>query len=204
MHKEVLEVRLMHMSISESPSRLSGTGSPGHMEGKRTIGTSRTGIHDFLDGSIPRGKSLIYYAQPGAEGEVFGMQTAYNTLSNGGTCVFVASSTSPGIINLLRKTSASTIVFGSLSTIMDLCGEKETIEAVRLWNTMAALYGHVLVYNFTAWPYSHDTLSLIKKDLFNAVISIGGMTKNVITGKCFSVLKSDWMNNMRTRCYSGY
>gem|GEM_PF-5732986 len=35
---------------------------------------------------IPGGKSIIYYTQPGVEGEVFGMQTAYNALKNGGTC----------------------------------------------------------------------------------------------------------------------
>jgi len=37
---------------------------------------------------IPGGKSIIYYTQPGVEGEVFGMQTAYNALKNGGTCAW--------------------------------------------------------------------------------------------------------------------
>ncbi len=77
------------------------------------------------------------------------------------------------VIELLKELPASTVVFESLSTIMDLCGEVETIEAVRKWNKTATLYSHTIVYNFTAWPYSPQTLNLIQKELFNAVIYIG-------------------------------
>ncbi|MFZ3060097.1 MAG: ATPase domain-containing protein [Candidatus Methanoperedens sp.] len=201
-------------------------------------------LDEILGGGIPKGKSLVYYSQPGVEGEVFGMQTVYNTLKSGGNCVFVVSSTIPDIvkglfkeygwdideykdrlclvdaynpligapsdekyivsnpdniesfnkiiIDLIKELPPSTIVFGSLSTIMDLCGEKETIEAVRNWNKMAMLYNHVLVYNFTVWPYTNQTLHLIKEELFNAVISIGSIAERVIFGQYFGILKSDW------------
>ncbi len=201
-------------------------------------------LDDFLDGGIPKGKSIVYYIQPGVEGEIFGMQTIHSTLKSGGTAVFVVSSTIPDIaksqfkeygwdidsfkdklffvdsynpligapssekyvvptpddindfskimVDILKETPPSTIVFGSLSTIMDLCGEKETIEAVKTWNKMAMLHDHVMVYNFTAWPYSRETLELIQGDLFNAVISIGGIAERVIFGQYFGVLKSDW------------
>ena len=66
------------------------------------------------------------------------------------------------ITDVMKELPPSTIVFGSLSTIMDLCGEKETIEAVKTWNKMAIQYDHVVVYNFTAWPYSHETMDLIR------------------------------------------
>ncbi|MCE8423012.1 MAG: GTP-binding protein [Candidatus Methanoperedens sp.] len=206
-------------------------------------------LDEFLAGGIPKGKSLIYYIQPGVEGEVFGMQTVYNSLKSGGTCVFVASSTIPEIIktqfkefgwdigpyqkklffvdaynpligvpsnekyvvqnpdridefnktilNILKELPPSTIVFGSLSTVMDLCGEKETIDAVRNWNKMAMLYDHIMVYNFTAWPYSQETLDTIRKDLFNAVISIGGIAERVIFGQYFGISKSDWTNETK-------
>ena len=75
---------------------------------------------------------------------------------------------------------------------MDLCGENETIEAVRNWNKLAMLYNHVMVYNFTAWPYSDQTLDLIKDKLFNSVITIGGIAERVIFGQYFGLLKSDW------------
>ena len=201
-------------------------------------------LDEFLGGGIPKGKSLVFYSQPGVEGEIFGLQTVHQTLKMGGTCVFVVSSTIPDIVkgqfkefgwdislfkdklffvdsynpligapsnekylisnpdkiedfnktivDIIKELPPSTIVFGSLSTIMDLCGEKETIEAVRMWNKMAMLYNHVIVYNFTAWPYSDETLDLIKGDLFNSVISIGGIAERVIFGQYFGILKSDW------------
>jgi hypothetical protein len=60
----------------------------------------------------------------------------------------------------------SVIIVGSLSTIMDLCGEEKTLEAIKLWNKMALLYDHVIIYNFTAWPYSESTIHAIKDELF--------------------------------------
>lgn len=201
-------------------------------------------LDEFLNGGIPKGKSLVYYNQPGVEGEIFGLQTIYNTVKNGGVGVFVASSTMPDITrgqfkemgwdidhfkdklffvdaynpligspsneryvvsnpdniesfskvieNVMKELPPSAIVFGSLSTIMDLCGEKETIEAVKAWNKIGILYEHVMIYNFTAWPYSQETLNAIKGELFNTVISIGGIAERVIFGQYYGILKSDW------------
>lgn len=237
------------VSILPSANDASCTCSNAHLEVKNIAKTNITEMYAFLHGSIPDGKSLIYYTQPGVEGEIFGMHTAYTALKSGRTCTFVASSTSPCIIrnqfkefgwdtgpfksrlffvdaydpligalskekyvitnpesiydfsnaimNLLEESTASTVVFGSLSTIMDLCGERETTEAVKLWNKTAMQYGHILVYNFTAWPYSQETLNLIKKDLFNVVICIGGVEGSTISRQYFGILKSDWMNKWR-------
>lgn len=86
----------------------------------------------------------------------------------------------------------ATVMFESLSTIMDLCGEKETIDAVKNWNMHGMLYEHVLIYNFTAWPYEPETLDLIKHELFDAVITVGGIAERVIFGQYFGVLKAEW------------
>ncbi len=210
----------------------------------------KTGIpklDELLGGGIPEGKSIVYYTQPGVEGEVFGLQTIYTSIKEGRKGVFITSSTTPDMIkgqfkefgwdvnfnnldfvdaynpligapsnekyivsnpdnienfsntitDLMKEAQPSTIVFGSLSTIIDLCGEKETIEAVREWNKIAKVHGHVMVYNFTAWPYSKETLDLIKNNLFNAVISIGGVAERVIFGQYFGVLKSDWTKEIK-------
>jgi small GTP-binding protein len=206
-------------------------------------------LDESLGGGIPEGKSLVYYIQPGVEGEVFGIQTVYNSLKAGRTCVFVVSSTIPDITkslfkefgwdiapftdklffvdaynpligapskeryvvthpdnigtfskiitDVIKELPPSTIVFGSLSTIMDLCGEKETIEAVKNWNKMAMLYDHVIIYNFTVWPYSQETLSLIKEKLFDAVISIGSIAERIIFGQYFEIFKSDWIKETK-------
>ncbi len=206
-------------------------------------------LDEFLGGGIPKGKSLVYYIQPGVEGEIFGLQTIYNSLKKGGAGVFVVSSTIPDIIkgqfrefgwdihqfkdrlffvdaynsligapsnekyvvskpddieefskiitNAIKELPPSTIVFGSLSTIIDLCGEKETLEAVNTWNKMAKIYDHALVYNFTAWPYSEETLKAIKGDMFNAVISVGGISERVIFGQYFGIFKADWIREIK-------
>lgn len=206
-------------------------------------------LDEFLGGGIPNGKSLVYFIQPGVEGEIFGLQTIHSSLKKGGTGVFVVSSTIPDIIKgqfrefgwdiqqfkeqlffvdaynsligapsnekyvvsnpdnieefsriimkAIKELPPSTIVFGSLSTIIDLCGEKETLEAVRTWNNMAKLYDHVLVYNFTAWPYTEETLKAIKEDMFNAVISVGGISERVIFGQYFGIFKADWIKEIK-------
>ncbi|MCD4843491.1 MAG: GTP-binding protein [Methanosarcinales archaeon] len=87
----------------------------------------------------------------------------------------------------------SVFVFSSLSTIMDLCGEENTINAVRSWNKSAKTNKIVNVYNFTAWPYTESTLAQIKTDLFNCVINVGGIAQQVIYGQYFGVAKADWL-----------
>lgn len=95
------------------------------------------------------------------------------------------------LMRSFKESPPSTIVFGSLSTIMDLCGEKETIEAVRIWNMMAKLCGHTLVYNFTAWPYSNEVMNCIKKDLFNSVVCVDGMTERMVLEQHCEIHKSN-------------
>ena len=87
----------------------------------------------------------------------------------------------------------SVFVFSSLSTIMDLCGEENTINAVRSWNKSAKSNKMVNVYNFTAWPYTESTMAQIKTDLFNCVVKVGGIAQQVIYGQYFDVAKADWL-----------
>ena len=97
----------------------------------------------------------------------------------------------------LKELLPSTIVFESLSIIMDLYGEKETIEAVKIWNRIAEENGHIVVYNFIAGSYSNETLDKIKNDLFNAVISIGGITERGLSGQYFKISKADWTKEIK-------
>ena len=207
-------------------------------------------LDDYLHGGVPMGKTLVYYAYPGVEGTVFGMQSLCHAMSNGMSGVYVASSTEPhrireqfnefgwdaeeygdqfaiidafsGLIGAdsheryvvadpedtrsltqciknamedLREPGV--IVFESLSTVMDLCGESETLDAIEEWNQYAMLYDHAMIYNFTAWPYSDDTLLAIKEDIFDSTISVGGITGNVIFGQYFGVLKTNWTDAVR-------
>ncbi len=201
-------------------------------------------MDELLQGGIPKGKSLVYYTQPGIDCEIFGLHTIYKTLKSGGKCVFIVNSTTPQnirdkfrdfgwsidnfynnflfvdafsyligdpsnekfvisnhddiedinkkISDLLNISTSCTVVFESLSNIMDLYGEKETIKAVKGWNELAKLKGHVMIYNFTAWAYSQESLDLIKKELFNAVVTACGIGEYVIFGKYLGLFKMDW------------
>jgi len=64
---------------------------------------------------------------------------------------------------------------------MDLCGEKETIEAISMWNMMAKLCGHVITYNFAGWHFSYETLNSLKNDLFNSVVYVGGIAEKGVS-----------------------
>ena len=58
----------------------------------------KTGIpklDDFMGGGVPPGRSLVYYVQPGVEGDVFGMQTLYHHLMQGGKGIYVTTSSAP-------------------------------------------------------------------------------------------------------------
>jgi hypothetical protein len=75
---------------------------------------------------------------------------------------------------------------------MDLCGEEETLEGLKDLSTLLVLYDACGVYNFTAWPYSEETLRKIKEELFNAVIKVGGIAERVIFGQYYGISKVDW------------
>ncbi|MDY6958608.1 MAG: GTP-binding protein, partial [Halobacteriota archaeon] len=88
------------------------------------------------------------------------------------------------------------IVCGSLSTIMDLCGEKETLRCIENWNKIICVNDSVGIYNFTAWPYSKETIKRIRDDYFNATIKVGGIAERVIFGQYYGVPKVDWTDTI--------
>ena len=141
-------------------------------------------LNTFLDGGIPKGKSIMYLIQPEVEGEIFGMQTLYKNLEDGRKAVFITTKSDlqvirksfeeygwdiakyrdrlvfvdaysalignesdaqylindpnniqsyDSIITELLEESGTVITFGSLSSILDLCGES-TLEYVKKWN----------------------------------------------------------------------
>jgi len=58
----------------------------------------KTGIpklDEMLGGGVPAGKSLLFFTQPGIEGDVFGMQALYNALSSGLRAAYVLTMSPP-------------------------------------------------------------------------------------------------------------
>ncbi len=212
------------------------------MNGKMKTGIPK--LDDVLMGGIPEGNTLLYHTQPGVKGEVFGMQSLYQNLSEGKKGVFITTTTEPNAVrgqfeefgwdikrfndnftivdaysalvgmssderyfvenpgnieNLSEAISQaiedfpdSTIAWGSLSTIMDMTDEAETLVQVKKWNKQIRANNSIGVYNFTAWPYSEDTLRQIKEELFNAVRVVKGIEERIIFGQYYAALKVDW------------
>ncbi|MEE8402816.1 MAG: ATPase domain-containing protein [Candidatus Hydrothermarchaeaceae archaeon] len=84
------------------------------------------------------------------------------------------------------------VAFASLSTVIDMCGEEKTLEYVKKWNKNLMLNDSIGLYNFVAWPYSKETLTRIKEELFNTVIVVKGIAERFIYGQYYGVLKADW------------
>ncbi|MHC1579368.1 MAG: ATPase domain-containing protein [Candidatus Alkanophagales archaeon] len=58
----------------------------------------KTGIpklDEMLGGGVPAGKSLLFFTQPGIEGDVFGMQALYSALSGGLRAAYVLTMSPP-------------------------------------------------------------------------------------------------------------
>jgi len=86
----------------------------------------------------------------------------------------------------------SVVLIDTLSALMDMFGEDEVTEAVMGWCEHAKKSGHVLVCNFTAWPYSDEVLEDIKERVFECTVMVGGIAERVVLGQYFGLLKASW------------
>ncbi len=83
------------------------------------------------------------------------------------------------------------VVYGSLSQLVDICGEGVE-EYVREWNKQIMLNDGVAIYNFTAWPYPEEILRKMKEELFNCVVQVGGVGGRVLFGQYYGIIRADW------------
>ncbi len=82
------------------------------------------------------------------------------------------------------------MVFDSLSNIMDMCGERETLEGIERINKDVGSSGFVTIYNFIAWPYKEAIIYRMKR-LFNAIIEVN-VVEDVVTRQRMEIKKVDW------------
>ncbi|MFO7966537.1 MAG: GTP-binding protein [Archaeoglobaceae archaeon] len=202
-------------------------------------------VLDDIFGDVPAKKTLTYYIDPEAEGNVFAMQTLFTNLELGHNCALVISTMDPHTVrrnfkeygwilddlpnfslvdaysgyigspsneeyvvkdpsNIEQLDKAvckaieenDMVTFGSLSTIIDICGE-EALSYVQEWSKYAKLNNTFIVYSFVTWPYPENVMDRIN-ELSNAIIKVGGVHHRVVLGQYYGILKSDWVEVKNT------
>lgn len=96
------------------------------------------------------------------------------------------------ITKSINEIKSGTGVINSFSTIVDSVGEKNALQLIAKWNSLALKNKVNLIYLFTVWAYPEDFLKKLKEEM-NCVISVSGIEKRVIIGQYFAVMKADWM-----------
>lgn len=82
------------------------------------------------------------------------------------------------------------LIFSSLSTIMDICGEN-IFDYIGKWGEFARDNDCVIIYSFTNWSYPKAVVKKLN-ELSNTVVNVGGIHHRVILGQYYGIVKSDW------------
>ena len=82
-------------------------------------------------------------------------------------------------------------VFDSLSTIMDLCGEREALQGIYRINERIGKKEGVAIYNFTVWPYNESVMYRIKRG-FDSIVEIKPIRGEALRGQEYYVSKVGW------------
>lgn len=87
-------------------------------------------LDEYLGGGIPKGKTLLYYTQPGIEGTIFAMQTLFHNLEKGHKGVFITSTVHPGALREFFKEFGWDIErFADNFAIVDACSASIGMES---------------------------------------------------------------------------
>ncbi len=92
----------------------------------------------------------------------------------------------------LENTPGSVVVvFDSLSTILDLCGEIEALQGIYRINDEINRQNGISIYNFTSWPYKESIIYRIKRG-FDSIVEISPMSRESLIGQKYHISKISW------------
>ncbi|MEM1513936.1 MAG: GTP-binding protein [Candidatus Thermoplasmatota archaeon] len=94
------------------------------------------------------------------------------------------------LMEVVEKIERGVIIFDSLSNIMDLCGEKDTLDGIERLNKEIRNKEIVSFYNFIAWPYKEAIIYRLKR-IFNAIIEIN-LVEDIVIRQKMHIKKVDW------------
>ncbi len=94
------------------------------------------------------------------------------------------------VLEKSSKDKHKIVIFDSISTFIDHCGEN-SIDELRIWKELFQKTNSTGIFLFTEWPYEKKTLN--KVSLFSdAIISISAIEEKVILREYFHVSKVNW------------
>lgn len=82
------------------------------------------------------------------------------------------------------------IIFDSISTFIDQCGE-DAVDELRIWKSMFEETNSTGIFLFTEWPYEKKTLDKVRL-ISDAIVSISAVEEKVILREYFHVSKVSW------------
>ncbi len=91
---------------------------------------------------------------------------------------------------LTEKSNHKIVVFDSISTLIDHCGEKSLDELVE-WKKLFIKHNATGIFLFTEWPYDKGILNKIKASA-DAIVQLNAIEEKVILREYFTVPKVDW------------
>lgn len=101
------------------------------------------------------------------------------------------------LIDVIRKHKDSIIVFDALSSFLDLEQEPEVLlRYLNDWVESSRKNNVTLVLLFTEWMYDEDVINKVK-EMADFILELKALETNVILRKYFSVLKADWVKNLK-------
>lgn len=128
---------------------------------------------------------------------------AYSTLVNDapGSRFFVESPRDIESITLAlkkalghAKDSHKVVVFDSVSTLIDQCGDK-SIEAFNQWRELFAKYNATGLFLFTRWPYEYGVIERLE-ELSDTVIELNAIEEKVIIKEYLQISKIGWESEL--------
>lgn len=94
------------------------------------------------------------------------------------------------------KTTHTLVVYDSISTLIDHCGE-DSIDELGIWKKTFGKNNATGIFLFTEWPYDAKILNRLKL-MVDAIIQLKAIEEKVILREYFTVSKVNWDGNVKT------
>jgi hypothetical protein len=100
------------------------------------------------------------------------------------------TSTLKEVLEETSKEKHKIVIFDSISTFIDHCGE-HAVDELKIWKSIFQETNSTGIFLFTEWPYKKKTLDKVRL-ISDAIVSISAVEEKVILREYFHVSKVSW------------